>query len=902
VSTADDLTLNNCRCCEPESLPSVIYNRPGLPAFNYRIGKYGTFMRRMLNRLSSYALPDGDRVGGHPLSPLSTREMDDPSVALLDASAIVADVLTFYQERIVNEGFLRTSVERQSILELARAIGYELGTGVAASTYLAFTIEDAPGAPTSAEIPVGTKVQSIPPQGKLPQAFETVEDITAHRDWNAIHPRLAYPQAVSTATEQIYLQGTATNLKVGDRMLIDSGGLQTLVSIVEFEIQLDKKQTRLAFAIPASVSPFTPPDDLEWGQVDTNTQVPLNKSNITTYIVEKKWTDDSLNAFLIINQWDRRKLLTYLQNDRKTNPQASGQVYALRTRVGFFGNNAPVYATLPAPANAGQPWDPNGWAVWNDQQNTGVAYYSDADVFLERVVQGLSLDSGSSPRSWAVFEVPGDYEVYVIDSVVERSLGAFAMSGKSTGLNLIYPNGNPINKYNSYQVRTTTAHLQGELLPLVELPMDEALESDLTALNLDSLVLGLRVGQAIVLSGERLDAPGVQASEVLIIREINHIAGFTQLTFVNGRHYNYKRSTLTINANVVRSTHGETTSEILGNGSGAQANQRFTLRKPPLTYISAATPSGTESTLQVRVNDILWKETDSLYPLGRNHQQYIVRIGEDGKPTLIFGDGKHGARLPTGSNNVVAKYRSGIGLDGEVKEDTLTMLASKPLGVKAVTNPLPAMGGDDPEKMDNARQNAPLTVRTLDRIVTLADYEDFARALAGIGKAQSVKLWANGTQLVHLTVAGANGDPIVINSLLYDNLVSGISRSRDFAQIVRVDTFSRLLFNVDMNVAVDKRYIRNDIFANIRMALQKTYAFDMRGFGQLVTSAEVITTIQQIEGVIAVDLNALYLFSENVNFNSVLPSQIARVENGNILLAQLLLINPIGITLEEMKP
>ena len=43
----------------------------------------------------------------------------DLAIAILDAWATVAYILTFYQERIANEGFLRTATERMSILELA---------------------------------------------------------------------------------------------------------------------------------------------------------------------------------------------------------------------------------------------------------------------------------------------------------------------------------------------------------------------------------------------------------------------------------------------------------------------------------------------------------------------------------------------------------------------------------------------------------------------------------------------------------------------------------------------------------------------------------------------------------------------------------------------------------------
>jgi hypothetical protein len=88
----------------------------------------------MANHVGRYTLPDGDNAGDRPLTDLATRALDDPSMAILDAAAVVADVLTFYQERIANEGFLRTATERRSVLEMARAIGYELNPGVAATT------------------------------------------------------------------------------------------------------------------------------------------------------------------------------------------------------------------------------------------------------------------------------------------------------------------------------------------------------------------------------------------------------------------------------------------------------------------------------------------------------------------------------------------------------------------------------------------------------------------------------------------------------------------------------------------------------------------------------------------------------------------------------------------------
>ena len=120
--------------------PEPIANRPGLAALRYRVGRHGTFLETMKRRLTG--LEVGGAGGGKllPLSELTTREVDDPAIALLDAWATVADVLTFYQERIANEGYLPTATERRSIVELARLVGYRPRTGLVFSGDLAFTV------------------------------------------------------------------------------------------------------------------------------------------------------------------------------------------------------------------------------------------------------------------------------------------------------------------------------------------------------------------------------------------------------------------------------------------------------------------------------------------------------------------------------------------------------------------------------------------------------------------------------------------------------------------------------------------------------------------------------------------------------------------------------------------
>jgi len=235
MSNGSTPILNSCGCCAPGPSLNTLFNRPGLSALAYRIGSYGIFLQRLLDEIHSVTIPDGPNQGAKPLATLTTRALDDPSIALLDAWAVVADVLTFYQERIANEGFLRTATERRSVLELARAIGYELGPGVAAGAYLQFTVEEIIGAATPASslpglrlptppgpgnsafnagivsIPQGTQIQSVPAPGQLPQTFETWADFEARVEWNNLTPR---PSRCGDQRQQSLLAGNKHELCV----------------------------------------------------------------------------------------------------------------------------------------------------------------------------------------------------------------------------------------------------------------------------------------------------------------------------------------------------------------------------------------------------------------------------------------------------------------------------------------------------------------------------------------------------------------------------------------------------------------------------------------------------------------------------------------------------------------
>jgi predicted phage baseplate assembly protein len=999
MSTGPLTKLNDCGCCALTAPLQAPFNRPGLSAVAYRIGAYPTFLRNLLAQLHAFAIPDGPNQGSRPLAALTTRAPDDPAIALLDAFAVMADVLTFYQERIANEGYLRTATERLSVLELARMIGYELSPGVAASAFLAFTVDDSPGAPGTAAVSKGLKVQNVPPQGKLPQNFETIEDLQAYATRNVLNPRLTRPQDLALVVipndkdpkgppsielyllginagfpegsfveipaaqvyplssedipdpvpavplqNVVYFSGTATNIQKGDRLLMvgrndsplsGSPTVQTEVFIVrDVEAEASLNRTRVDLRDDLGQSPEPPsfrPIDYARVVISSERAV-LNEFNASV-VLGGTIIESDLNAYARMNNWAFNDLIA-LARRRRINPQptppppdplaalppADPGVFVMRTHVGIFGNNAPFYGSLLKPGGGflyPNNWDDtHPWPIWYDSliPPTDAAprtFYQNADIYLEQVVPGILRDS------WMVLEFPDGQSpaVYRVGTVSESALAGFGLSGRFTGVKLTTIDGTSEitsdNKPSTYLVRGTVVYAQSEALDLIDLPIADDIPAGTTQVMLDGLVLGLSVGQAVAWSGARTagDAPGVTANEVLTLEQIIHVGGFTTLQFTTGLLYSYVRNTVTLNANVARATHGETVNEVFGNGDASQANQTFTLKRPPLTYVAAPTATGAESTLAVRVNNFEWEEVPSLYGAGPTDQDYIVRLEDDGTTRVTFGDGVTGARLPSGNQNVTATYRTGIGLNGNVDAGSLTLLQTRPPGIRSVTNPLAASGAADPETLDDARQNAPLKVLTLDRIVSLEDYENFARAFAGIGKAQAVALWSADRYVVYLTIAGAGGAAVDPESALYTSLLGAIDQAHDPVQQVLVANYQPLFFDIEAQVLVDQpRYVEADVFAAVTTALQNAFSFEARSFAQPVTASEVTAVIQSVSGVIASDLTRLFPVTPppgEARFEGLLPilcASPARFGGGSITPAELLLVNPVGITLLEMQP
>jgi len=308
---------------------------------------------------------------------------------------------------------------------------------------------------------------------------------------------------------------------------------------------------------------------------------------------------------------------------------------------------------------------------------------------------------------------------------------------------------------------------------------------------------------------------------------------------------------------VAEGTHGETKREVLGSGNARAAGQSFPLRSVPVTHVAAATANGAASTVQLRVDRILWKEADQFTDAGPDDRIFLIEIADDGSTSVLFGDGSQGARLPSGSENVAAVYRSGLGRGGNVGAESLSTLLDRPLGLKGVINPLPASGGADRDGPEDIRKNAPLPLMALDRLVSVSDYAAFSRAFAGIGKAESALIGAGGGAFVHVTIAGQDDASIEETSALMTSLTEALILLGDPLLPVRVQSRELLVLLLAANVRIDADREWAAVEPAIRTAVLAAFGFSRRAPGQDVFLSEVVAAIQSVPGVDYVDVDTL---------------------------------------------
>ena len=138
-----------------------------IPTIDYTNKDFQSLRQAMFN-LARYRLPEW-----------TDQSPSDLGSLLIDLFAYMGDVLLYYQDRVANESFPATAVERRSVLNAMRLIGYQLAPPVPASVELSLVFNPpAPAASSIVTIPQGAQFATAPAGGLPAQTFEYLDPST----------------------------------------------------------------------------------------------------------------------------------------------------------------------------------------------------------------------------------------------------------------------------------------------------------------------------------------------------------------------------------------------------------------------------------------------------------------------------------------------------------------------------------------------------------------------------------------------------------------------------------------------------------------------------------------------------------------------------------------------------
>ncbi|MDQ1287766.1 MAG: hypothetical protein QG622_1331 [Actinomycetota bacterium] len=782
----------------------------GLPRLPASVDTQPGFLQEMLRRIATRP-----ELGG-----LLTRDVDDPSIALLDAAATMLDVLAFYGDLITNEGYLRTATERRSVQELARGIGYELAPGVAASTVLAFRVDPPPGAGPVVRLPAGLQAQKLPGDDGATAVYETSEEVLARGELNDLRLLRVEPAVPRFGDDRIHLDGVGLGVPVGSAILLVGAERERSSDSEAWDLRRVTEVTE----IPA--------------------QVGLNSDG------------DPARTVLVLDR--------PLGHDTPHTDPATElpRCHLLTTSGTLFGANAIRWSDLPASLRVGE--------ISPDPEHPGFLPGPYAGKKHEWVDHPLPAGTSTlwldrlhpevAAGSWLVLTRPGCTELFTVTAADHGNHAAFLLAGPSTRVTVSGEN------LSSFTIRSTAVLAGARELPLGTRPAGGPVTG--TTVTVDAPV-ELERGRLLVVTGTDATTGDAVAEAVTVHDATTDAAGplpRTRLEFETGLVHTYSPDGLRLRANCARATQGQRLRDHpLGSGDASRPFLTLPLAVSdggPLTYTATDDPRGRSSSLELRVDGVLWSQVDSLHGRSPQAQVYVVRHHEGSAASVEFGDGVTGARPGSGRDNITATFRVGIGSPGVARPDQISFPMSLPLGLRDVVNPVAAGEAEDPETVEVARVNAPTTVRALDRVVSVTDHEDFARTFAGVGWARADVVDDGGRSLVVVTATLPDGTPLVRGSGLDTRLCGALAKVRFADRPLVVRGHVPRAVEIRARVRLDGRYGRDVVLVAAREAVLALFGRtpalgEAGGFGKLLTPTRVLAVLHRVPGVLGAVLDVL---------------------------------------------
>ncbi|MEU4768763.1 putative baseplate assembly protein [Actinosynnema sp. NPDC023794] len=260
-------------------------------------------------------------------------------------------------------------------------------------------------------------------------------------------------------------------------------------------------------------------------------------------------------------------------------------------------------------------------------------------------------------------------------------------------------------------------------------------------------------------------------------------------------------------------------------------------------------------------DDAEWTPRRDLLDSGPRDRHFVGEVEESGQLALRFGDGAHGAAPPPGKR-LSARYRVGNGTAGNVGAEAVNHLVlcrgDQHDAVDRVRNPLAAVGGVEPETLDEVRQLAPLGLRReLLRAVTAEDYAALAARVPGVQRAAARVRWTGSGREVQVAVDPVGRDEP--DAALLDAVAQALARVRRIGHQVSVGPAVLVPLEVGLAVCVAEGYQRGHVLAALTAALGGRGFFhpDRLTFGDPVRVSALVAAAAAVPGVLTARVTAL---------------------------------------------
>jgi Baseplate J-like protein len=302
-----------------------------------------------------------------------------------------------------------------------------------------------------------------------------------------------------------------------------------------------------------------------------------------------------------------------------------------------------------------------------------------------------------------------------------------------------------------------------------------------------------------------------------------------------------------------------------------------------------------------------WTQVQHLIDYSPTDQVFQVTINENNVVAINFGDGVSGV-IPTKYSEVRTKYTVGGGVLGNVNANTITAIHYVPglseaettaLGSAITVTNTAAIGGSDPETLEQIRISAPLSLRANNRAVTLQDYADLSLGITGVGKANATAdIWTSVTVYISPSRSTTDtdlapglddmGDPTIeyntLKASVQDYLATRILLGTTVT--IQPPTYVDCVLNIGYTKLA--QYTTTEVETSIKSTLLTTFGYAGMNFQDTIYPQDVEFVLQQVPGIKVARVLAQHREGDTgLKTLTGTPSEIFRFLESNVTVGEL---------------